>query len=132
MSHRARQVETLYIRHNSHFDVNIICVLEYFCHPVNRLREKTDALDDLTVATGGGEEKLEVVLRRTQYRLEVAENANAAMLARSQGQGAALEAGRRRLTKLEQEVRMMKSKNQAELRRKQRKLESQRGKSGDD
>ena len=96
------------------------------------MREKTDALDDLTVATGGGEEKLEVVLRRTQYRLEVAENANAAMLARSQGQGAALEAGRRRLTKLEQEVRMMKSKNQAELRRKQRKLESQRGKSGDD
>ena len=65
--------------------------------------------------------------------LEVAENASAAMLARSQRQGAALEAGRRRLTKLEQEVRMMKSKNQAELRRLQRKLESrQRDKAGDD
>ena len=31
---RARQVETLYTRHNSHFDVNIICVPEYFCQPV--------------------------------------------------------------------------------------------------
>ena len=52
------------------------------------MRENTDALDDLLVSTGGGggEEKLSVVLRRTQYRLEVAENANAAMLARSQNQ----------------------------------------------
>ena len=31
---RARQVETLYTRCNSYFDVNIICVPEYFCHPV--------------------------------------------------------------------------------------------------
>ena len=27
-------METLYTRRNSHFDVNIICVPEYFCHPV--------------------------------------------------------------------------------------------------
>ena len=40
-------------------------------------------------------------------------------------QGAALDAARRRLTKVEQEVRMMKSKNQAELRRLQRKLEAE-------
>ena len=40
-------------------------------------------------------------------------------------QGVALDAARRRLTKVEQEVRMMKSKNQAELRRLQRKLEAE-------
>ena len=33
---RASQVETLYTRRNSHFDVNIICVPEYFCHPVQQ------------------------------------------------------------------------------------------------
>ena len=27
-------MDTLYTRHNSHYDVNIICVPEYFCHPV--------------------------------------------------------------------------------------------------
>ena len=26
-------METLHTRRNSHFDVNIICVPEYFCHP---------------------------------------------------------------------------------------------------
>ena len=31
---KARQAYTLYTRHNSHFDVNIVCVPEYFCHPV--------------------------------------------------------------------------------------------------
>ena len=31
---KARQVETLYIRRNSHFDVDIICVPEYLGHPV--------------------------------------------------------------------------------------------------
>ena len=34
----------------------------------------------------GGEQKLEVVLRRTRYRLEQAENDNADILARSQRQ----------------------------------------------
>ena len=61
------------------------------------MRENTDALDDLMVEIGGGEEKLEVVLRRTQYRLEVAENANAAMLARSQKQAGANSIGGLRL-----------------------------------
>ena len=41
--------------------------------------------DDLMVETGG-EPKLEVVLRRTRYRLEQAENDNADILARSQRQ----------------------------------------------
>ena len=31
-------METLYTRRNSHFDVNIICVPEYFCHPVHVLK----------------------------------------------------------------------------------------------
>ena len=31
-------METLYTRRNSHFDVNIICVPEYLCHPVGKLR----------------------------------------------------------------------------------------------
>ena len=34
LGRRARQVETWYNRHNSHFDVNIICVPEYTCHPL--------------------------------------------------------------------------------------------------
>ena len=50
------------------------------------MRENTDALDDLMVEIGGGEEKLEVVLRRTRYRLEQAENDNADILKRSQRQ----------------------------------------------
>ena len=41
--------------------------------------------DDLMVSTGGLE-RLEVVLRRTRYRLEQAENDNADTLARSQRQ----------------------------------------------
>ena len=48
------------------------------------------------MSTGGGAEQLATVLRRTQYRLEVAENASAGMLARSQRQGAALDAARTR------------------------------------
>ena len=57
LRHKAKQVETLYTRRNSHFDVNIICVPEYFCHPVHfGLRER-----------GEGVKKIQTVCRRHMY-----------------------------------------------------------------
>ena len=37
-------METLYARRNSHFDVNIICVPEYFCQPVKSCLNERSSL----------------------------------------------------------------------------------------